>query len=111
MFKITNDWLMQHRTKKGGWTKRQFEILWLKWPMKKGWKKFVIGQHLTCDQQIAFEQAAITECKTKKPDNLTIDKCLAHLNKHFKDLNLKHYDSLLQLVEDVATNIDDESPF
>lgn len=67
MFKITNEWLMQHRTKNGGWTKAQAEILYIKYPFVRGWKKRVDGLEISDQTKSEFEQSAIVTCKTKKP--------------------------------------------
>lgn len=72
MFKITNDWLMNNRTKNGGWTKKQFVILGLSWPQKSGWKGSLIGCSITNTDRVNFESAAHITCKTKKPEVLRI---------------------------------------
>lgn len=66
MFKITNDWLDAHRTKKGGWTKAQAEVLCFSWPLKKRWKGQAIGHFITKNDRIKFEAAVTKTCKTKK---------------------------------------------
>ncbi len=34
---ITKSWLQANRTKRGGWTKAQADILGLEYPLTKGW--------------------------------------------------------------------------
>ncbi len=65
MFKITNTWLMKHRTKNGGWTKKQVEILGFDWPLKKGWKNLIIGFGIINVDRVNFESAAHITCKPK----------------------------------------------
>ncbi len=52
---ITREYLNQHRTKNGAWTKSQIEALGLEFMPKKGWMKEVIGKELSLDMQIQFE--------------------------------------------------------
>jgi len=47
---ITNDFLLNIRTKKGGYTKRQLEILDIDWPPIKDWKKTIIGNIINQNQ-------------------------------------------------------------
>lgn len=79
MFEITNEWLEAHSTIKGGWTKKQAEILCFSWPLTKGWKRKAINNFITNKDRVNFESAAHITCKTKKPDDLTIDRCIEYL--------------------------------
>lgn len=65
MFEITTKWLEIHSTKKGGWTRKQAEILGFTWPLKKGWKRKIHGQFITNTDRVNFESAANITCKTK----------------------------------------------
>ncbi len=65
MFKITNTWLDALKTKNGGWTREQVNVLGLSWPLRKNWKKGVIGCFMTNNDRERFEHAAFITCKTK----------------------------------------------
>jgi len=69
MFKITNEWLDKHRTKNGGWTREQVNVLGLSWPLRKNWKKGITGCSILQSDRIKFESAANITCKTKKVKN------------------------------------------
>lgn len=45
--KITSSFIDKNKTKNGGWTKRQLEILGVSWPPQKGWKSKTLGLILT----------------------------------------------------------------
>ncbi len=70
MFKITNTWLDKNRTKRGGWTKKQAEILFVSWPLQKGWKSKVINHGITKIDRVNFESAAHITCKNKKESSV-----------------------------------------
>ena len=53
---MTKQWLYKHRTKNGGWTKKQLEVIGVCWPPIKGWKKRAIGREITSEQVEAFEK-------------------------------------------------------
>jgi hypothetical protein len=59
--KITRDWLMQHRTVRGAWTRNQLEAIGLRWPPHRGWIGLVSGQTITPEQQQRFEADAGTQ--------------------------------------------------
>lgn len=52
---ITNQWLVEFCTKNGGYTKKQFEAIGLKWKPLKGWKNKVIGREISEDDKFIFE--------------------------------------------------------
>ena len=68
MFKITNEWLDANKTIKGGWTREQVNVLGLSWPLRKNWKKGVIGNFILQSDRIKFENAANITCKSKKQE-------------------------------------------
>ena len=47
MFEVTDKFLFDNRTRKGGYTKKQIKALGISWPTRKGWKKKVIGQTIS----------------------------------------------------------------
>ena len=54
-FIITDDWLMNHSTKKKAWTKEQLKALGIPWPPKKKWKKRIIGTAISKEDKTRFE--------------------------------------------------------
>lgn len=55
LFTITNQWISDCRTGKGGWTKKQLNALGLSWPVTKGWKKTLIGKRIDLETKTKFE--------------------------------------------------------
>ena len=53
--KITNKWLVDNKTKNGGYTKLQLSLIGIPWPPIHGWKKNVIGKEISNDKKQAFE--------------------------------------------------------
>lgn len=47
---ITKEFLLNNRTDKGAWNKKQLEILGIPWPPVNGWHSKVIGKYLSTDQ-------------------------------------------------------------
>lgn len=90
MFKITTGWLMQNRTKKGAWTKAQFDILDLKYPPAKGWMTMCVGGGIQDKTKLAFESAAHITCKTKKPLINSDRELLNLLTNKFERKNHNH---------------------
>lgn len=41
---LLGEHLAQGKSKRGGWSRYQVEILGLKWPLRKGWKSHILGQ-------------------------------------------------------------------
>ena len=58
MFKVTKEWLEINCTEKGGYTRKQLEILGIEWPPKSGWKELLIGTEITDDVRIEFDLAS-----------------------------------------------------
>lgn len=48
--KLTYQLLMQYRTPKGAWTRRQIEALGIAWPPTAGWIDRVMGKELSDEQ-------------------------------------------------------------
>lgn len=44
MQEITEKFLKEGQSKKGGWNKKQLAVLGISWPPTPGWKQIVIGQ-------------------------------------------------------------------
>lgn len=57
MFKITEQWLEDHRTQKGGWTWRQAEVLGTHIWKNPGWKARLVGQWISAEQKKDFEDS------------------------------------------------------
>lgn len=80
--KITDEWLMQNRTRAGAWTRAQLEVIGIKWPPRHGWKHQVIGKDLSDAEVARFISAANIRAKrTQKNDEkqATIDQELDRL--------------------------------
>lgn len=58
---ITNQWLLDHRTNSGGYTKAQIDALKIPYPPRKGWKQQVKGMEITESQRKRFEQGKHTK--------------------------------------------------
>lgn len=55
---ITMQWLHAHCTEKGGWTKRQLELLGMQWPPLAGWQRRVDGALISGVAAAEFEAIA-----------------------------------------------------
>jgi|ETNmetMinimDraft_26_1059896.scaffolds.fasta_scaffold71822_4 hypothetical protein len=62
---ITKSWLQANRTKRGGWTKAQADILGLEYPLTKGWMGRIINHELSEVDRLRFELAADTTALNK----------------------------------------------
>ena len=58
--KLTRQFFLNNRTKNGGFTKKQLEVLGLEWPPKKGWQKAFIGKEIPNDIVTNFSIAKNT---------------------------------------------------
>lgn len=61
---ITKKWLLDHRTNKNAWTKKQAAILGMEWPLKKGWMQMVIGREIDYKTMRKFETAKNINAQT-----------------------------------------------
>ena len=52
---ITEEWIVKNKTPAGGYNKKQFEILGIQYPPKKGWKDEIIGSELSEKKVKDFE--------------------------------------------------------
>jgi ribonuclease HI len=55
---ITEEWIVKNKTPAGGYNKKQFEILGIQYPPKKGWKDEIIGSELSEKKVKDFENAS-----------------------------------------------------
>ncbi|MNW15261.1 hypothetical protein D3C71_2137120 [compost metagenome] len=55
---VTNDWLLQSQTVKGGYNKRQLALLGIVWPPTRGWKHDVLDTEIPDDVAREFEDAS-----------------------------------------------------
>ena len=62
--KITKEYLKQHRTTKGAFTKGQLSNLGIAWPPPAKWQSLIIGKVITEEEAALFEEA-----KNIKADN------------------------------------------
>lgn len=52
---ITEEWIVKNKTPAGGYNKKQFEIIGIQYPPKKGWKDEIIGSELSDKKVKDFE--------------------------------------------------------
>jgi hypothetical protein len=66
---ITDQWLMDNRTRAGAWTKAQLALIGVDWPPIHGWKQKVIGQVISENTANEFVSAVDLRSKrTQKKD-------------------------------------------
>lgn len=99
MFKITIGWLMQNRTKKGAWTKAQFDILDLKFPPTKGWMTMCVGGGIQDKTKLAFESAAHITCKSN--DYTRLDQSIGHIISNKDKLTTGQAMGLLRAIKGI----------
>ena len=97
-FTITKKWLLDNRTARGGYTKAQCKLLNFDWPLKKGWQKKAVGQPISTQIKLAFENAK-TPNKKQVREVLTIDNCIAYLFKNKNSLNVRQAHTLLKTIK------------
>jgi len=54
---LTEEMIRAAASSKGGWTKRQLEILGVSWPPKRGWLRSVIGRDIETEVYQQFLEA------------------------------------------------------
>lgn len=54
MVKLTKEFIQQHKTDYGGWTKAQIEALGLKWPPRHGWQERLVGKEISAEAAQRF---------------------------------------------------------
>jgi len=52
---VTKDYIMKHRTKRGGWTRAQILALGLEYPVQSGWIYSLCGETITGEMASNFE--------------------------------------------------------
>jgi hypothetical protein len=57
MFTITDAWIDQHRSDRGGWTKDQCAAIGVPWPLVAGWKRNAVGRRITDEARSQSERA------------------------------------------------------
>jgi hypothetical protein len=57
MFTITEIWIEQHRSDRGGWTKDQCAAIGVAWPLVQGWKRAAVGRQISDAAKDRFEMA------------------------------------------------------
>lgn len=62
--KISKQWLLDNRTCKNAWTKKQADILGLDFPLKKGWIQLVVNREITEKEKRRFELAKNIKAKS-----------------------------------------------
>ena len=56
---ITKEFLDTNTTPKGGYNRAQLAVVGVSWPAPKGWKKRLVGQEITAEQEVLFKLAAV----------------------------------------------------
>ena len=69
--KLTKQFLQDHRTKSGAWTREQLRIIDVNWPPVKGWQSRIAGKELTGAQVAEF---ILAKDKTAK-DLTKLERC------------------------------------
>ena len=52
---LAYEYIHQHKTLNGGWTKRQLEAIGLDWPPQNGWIGTVCGKAISDQSAVDFE--------------------------------------------------------
>lgn len=52
---LTKQYIFKHSTARGGWTKKQLNAIGVAWPPKNGWIKEVVGNKITEEEVLIFE--------------------------------------------------------
>jgi hypothetical protein len=63
---VTREFIQDNRTEKGGFTKRQLEVLEVEWPPRHGWQDEVIGTKITTDQAEQFQAGKFVKAKKRR---------------------------------------------
>ena len=64
---ITRDWLFNHQTDAGSWTRDQLEAVGVKWPPSSGWIERIFGCQINEVTQRRFEQRLTRKQVRAKP--------------------------------------------
>ena len=57
-FTVTVQWLKQHATARGGYTKAQLALIGVAWPPTPGWQQTVDGAEIAASDAARFEALA-----------------------------------------------------
>lgn len=82
--KLTKQFIMDHRTKNGAWTREQLRIIDVNWPPVKGWQTLIAGKEITGAQVAEFILAKTkpaTGMKTLEKAYLCVMKSVSRLSK------------------------------
>lgn len=58
---VTEAWIDEYRTPKGGWKAKQLAALDVTWPPANGWKKRAVGMTISNERRLTFEAFARTK--------------------------------------------------
>ena len=64
MFVITKIWLESNKTKNGGYSRKQLEVLNQEWPPVKKWTKQVCGMRISEVRKLEFEELKHSQCSS-----------------------------------------------
>jgi len=66
MFRVTRQWLRQHASGNGGWTRAQLAAIGVSWPPPKGWVDSLIGSEIEERVRDEFERLCNRENLTRE---------------------------------------------
>ena len=52
---VTREWIFEHRTRKGAWTRAQLAAIGVSWPPISGWVSRVVGSTISEEDKRQFE--------------------------------------------------------
>lgn len=62
--RITKEWLFDHQTDGGSWTRDQLEAIGVKWPPQRGWIHRVIGNEINDGTRDRFQsRKSVKQCR------------------------------------------------
>ena len=69
---LTREFIMEHRTRRGGWTKAQLQVIGVEWPPRNGWIGRACGRNITPDQADMFKALGHAKDKHLEPNLLVL---------------------------------------
>jgi hypothetical protein len=64
--RITREWLFEHQTDAGSWTRDQLQAVGVKWPPLQGWIGRIVGNEINAATQARFEaRRTVKQCRAE----------------------------------------------
>ena len=93
---ITKQFIMDNRTAKGAWTKKQIEALGITYPPTKGWIQDVIGKRITEQKSGEFIEGKYHFSKSKKQQEINSKRYIdIDIVEHMISKTMKEVDGLI----------------